>query len=336
MTILNDRAIRQLCLVPTHQIFSHHNQERQLYARVGGALYSVNSGHRYNFEQYNEKLGLQELTEEQARGYASGGAMVPTSALKPRDLEVDGWDGTELEMLKGLEVSPETQPDIQAHYRQIRERLEKLVAEHAPVWGRMIAPFEPGQVRTREVCVDVSAGEAHPDGSRSLNVETEDQKIISYGTSSMGYDVRLAEEFRIFSNVNSAVADPKKLDERCLLSGEVREDTDGSKYVILPPNSYLLGRTIEYFRIPRDVMVIALGKSTYARAGAIVNVTPIEPGFEGTVVIEISNSTPLPLKIYANEGISQFVFFRGDDCETSYADRNGKYQGQFGVVTSKV
>jgi dCTP deaminase len=323
MTILNDRAIRQLCLVPTHQIFSHHNQERQLYARVGGALYSVNSGHRYNFEEYNEKLGLEELTEEQAHGYVPGGAMVPTSTLQLKDHIIDGWDGTEIEMLKGLESNPD-RPGIDRHYRQIRECLEKLVTEHGPVWGRMITPFEPGQVRTRSYV-------GFANGQPAVELE---EKIISYGTSSMGYDVRLAEEFRIFSNVNSTVIDPKKFDERCLLVGELREDDDG-KYVILPPNSYLLGRTPEYFRIPRDIMVIAIGKSTYARAGAIVNVTPIEPGFEGTVVIEVSNSTPLPLKVYANEGIAQFVFFRGDACETSYADRGGKYQGQRGVVLPK-
>jgi dCTP deaminase len=333
MTILNDRAIRQLCLVPTHQTYNHYNSDRQLYARVDGALYSVNSGHRYNFEEYNEKLGLQELTQEQARGYASGGAMVPTSALQLKDLEIDGWDATEMEMLKEMEQSP-SRTGTRQHYQQIRERLEKLVAQHAPIWGRMITPFEPSQIRTREVCVNVQAGEQHPDGSRSLTVETAEQKIISYGTSSMGYDVRLAEEFRIFSNVNSAIIDPKKFDERCLLLGELRED-DGGKYVILPPNSYLLGHTIEYMRIPRDIMVIAIGKSTYARAGAIVNVTPIEPGFEGTVVIEVSNSTPLPLKVYANEGIAQFVFFRGEACETSYGDRGGKYQGQQGIVLPK-
>jgi dCTP deaminase len=301
---------------------------------VGDALYSVNSGHCYDFDEYDQKLGLQELTEEQARGYASGGAMVPTSTLQLKDLEVYGWAGTKIEMLKQMEQTPHQIQGAADHYKQIRERLERLIAEHGPVWGRMITPFEPTQIKTREVCVDVQAGEQHPDGSRSLTVETAEQKIISYGTSSMGYDVRLAEEFRIFSNVNSAIIDPKKFDERCLLLGELREDEDG-KYVILPPNSYLLGHTIEYMRIPRDIMVIAIGKSTYARAGAIVNVTPIEPGFEGTVVIEVSNSTPLPLKVYANEGIAQFVFFRGEACETSYGDRGGKYQGQQGIVLPK-
>ena len=163
------------------------------------------------------------------------------------------------------------------------------------------------------------------------------ERVISYGNSSYGYDVRLSEEFKLFTNINSAVIDPKRFDEKCLIDAELKVDPNGDKYVILPPNSYLLGRTVEYFRIPRNVTVVAVGKSTYARAGAIVNVTPIEAEFEGNVVIEISNSTNLPLKIYANEGISQFLFFQSDeDCETSYADRDGKYQGQTGVVVPRI
>lgn len=181
-------------------------------------------------------------------------------------------------------------------------------------WKPMIEPFERRQVR-----------------------EENGERVISYGNSSYGYDVRLSEEFKLFTNINSAVIDPKRFDEKCLIDAELKVDPNGDKHVILPPNSYLLGRTVEYFRIPRNVTVVAVGKSTYARAGAIVNVTPIEAEFEGNVVIEISNSTNLPLKIYANEGISQFLFFQSDeDCETSYADRDGKYQGQTGVVVPRI
>lgn len=162
--------------------------------------------------------------------------------------------------------------------------------------------------------------------------------VISFGLTSYGYDVTLSDEFRVFTNINSVVIDPKRLNEACLVQVGVQTDPDtGEKYILMPPNSYLLGRTREYFRIPRDVLVVCLGKSTYARSGAIVNVTPIEPGFEGNVVIEISNSTSLPARIYANEGISQFLFFRGDHpCEVSYGDRNGKYQGQTGITLPKV
>jgi len=153
-------------------------------------------------------------------------------------------------------------------------------------------------------------------------------KAISFGLSSYGYDVRLADEFKIFTNINSTVVDPLDFDQKCCVEHK-------GDYCIIPPNSYILGRTIEYFDIPRDVLVICLGKSTYARVGAIVNVTPIEAGFKGNVVIEISNSTTLPLKVYANMGISQFVFFRGKvPCEVSYADRAGKYQGQTSVQTA--
>jgi dCTP deaminase len=171
------------------------------------------------------------------------------------------------------------------------------------------------------------------------SVKTTDNgtRILSYGLSSAGYDVTLDDDFKIFTNINSRIIDPCNFDERCLVDGEVLTDDNGLRYVILPPNSYLLGLTKEYFCIPRDVMVVAVGKSTYARAGAIVNVTPIEPGFEGKVVIEISNATGLPMKIYANQGVSQFLFYRASqECDISYADRKGKYQSQSTLVLPKV
>ena len=156
------------------------------------------------------------------------------------------------------------------------------------------------------------------------------QGVISYGVSSYGYDIRVADEFKIFTNVYSAIVDPKQFDPRSMVDfkGEV---------CVIPPNSFALARTVEYFRIPRDVLTVCLGKSTYARCGIIVNVTPFEPEWEGFVTLEISNTTPLPAKIYANEGIAQVLFFEADEqCETSYADKKGKYQGQQSIVLPKL
>ena len=167
----------------------------------------------------------------------------------------------------------------------------------------MITPFEPGQVREQ-------AGE----------------KIVSYGTSSYGYDVRCADEFKVFTNINSAIVDPKNFDDSSFL--DLKADV-----CIIPPNSFVLARTVEYFKIPRSVLTVCVGKSTYARCGIIVNVTPLEPEWEGHVTLEFSNTTNLPAKIYANEGVAQMLFLESDEiCGTSYADRAGKYQGQEGVT----
>ncbi|MEM6820744.1 MAG: dCTP deaminase [Verrucomicrobiota bacterium] len=172
----------------------------------------------------------------------------------------------------------------------------------------MIEPFEPGQIRQ------------HEDGS----------KAISYGTSSYGYDLRVSDEFKIFTNVNNSIVDPKNFCDQSF----VNMKTD---ICIVPPNSFALARSVEYFRIPRDVLTVCLGKSTYARCGIIVNVTPFEPEWEGHVTLEISNTTPLPAKVYANEGLAQVLFFRSDEpCETSYKDRGGKYQGQTGITIPKM
>ena len=153
---------------------------------------------------------------------------------------------------------------------------------------------------------------------------------ISYGLSSYGYDVRCADEFKIFTNINSAIVDPKNFDEGSFIDLK-------SEVCVIPPNSFALARTVEYFKIPRNVLTICLGKSTYARCGIIVNVTPLEPEWEGHVTLEFSNTTSLPAKIYANEGVAQMLFFESDElCETSYADRKGKYQGQLGVTPPKV
>lgn len=154
--------------------------------------------------------------------------------------------------------------------------------------------------------------------------------VISYGVSSYGYDIRVADEFKIFTNVYSAVVDPKNFDPQSMV------DFKG-KVCTIPPNSFALARTVEYFRIPRDILTICVGKSTYARCGIIVNVTPFEPEWEGFVTLEISNTTPLPARIYANEGIAQVIFFSGDEvCETSYADKKGKYQHQQSIVLPRL
>ena len=176
--------------------------------------------------------------------------------------------------------------------------IRKMCKEHG-----MIEPYEEKQVR---------------------------EGVISYGVSSYGYDIRVADEFKIFTNVNSTVLDPKAIDAKTMVDfkGDV---------CIVPPNSFALARTIEYFRIPRDVLTITMGKSTYARCGIITNVTPFEPEWEGYVTLEISNTTPLPAKIYANEGIAQVVFFQADDvCEVSYKDKGGKYQNQTGITLPRL
>lgn len=162
-------------------------------------------------------------------------------------------------------------------------------------------------------------------------VETQKrQGVISYGLSSYGYDARVSDEFKIFTNVDSAVVDPKQFSPDSFV-------TRRAPVCIIPPNSFALAHTVEYFRIPRDILVICLGKSTYARCGIIVNVTPLEPEWEGEVTIEISNTTPLPAKIYAGEGICQFLFLQGSEpCETSYADKAGKYMGQRGVALPRL
>lgn len=180
--------------------------------------------------------------------------------------------------------------------------IRKMSLEHG-----MIEPFVERQVRSDE--------------GRSL---------ISFGLSSYGYDLRVADEFKVFTNVYSALVDPKEFDEKSFV--DIKTDV-----CIVPPNSFALARSIEYFRIPRDVLTICVGKSTYARCGIIVNVTPFEPEWEGHVTLEISNTTPLPAKIYANEGLAQVVFFGADEpCEVSYADRGGKYMKQLGITVPRI
>ena len=180
--------------------------------------------------------------------------------------------------------------------------IRRMAQEH-----RMIEPFEPRQIK-----------------------QVDGRPIVSYGTSSYGYDVRIADEFKIFTNINHTVVDPKNFDPRSFVDVKAQE-------CIIPPNSFALARSVEYFRIPRDILVVCVGKSSYARCGIIVNVTPLEPEWEGIVTLEVSNTTPLPARIYANEGIAQFLFFEGDEpCETSYADKQGKYQAQQGLTLPRL
>jgi dCTP deaminase len=169
-----------------------------------------------------------------------------------------------------------------------------------------------------------------PFESKQITRDNNGNKVLSYGLSSFGYDARLSNEFKIFTNINSSIVDPKNFDQDSFV-----ERTNN--VCIIPPNSFVLGRTIEYFKIPRNILGLCIGKSTYARCGIIVNVTPIEPECEGYIILEFSNTTTLPAKLYANEGICQFIFFEGDDiCETSYADRQGKYMHQQGITLPKL
>lgn len=162
--------------------------------------------------------------------------------------------------------------------------------------------------------------------------EVDGNRVISHGTSSFGYDVKLADEIRAFTNIYGGIIDPLNFKPEEVL---IDVPTEGKEFFILPPNSYVLGHTVEYFKVPQDVMIICVGKSTYARAGIFVNVTPIEPGFEGQITLEIGNATPCPAKVYLNQGICQFIFFKGNRPEVTYSDRGGKYMGQLGVTTPR-
>ena len=179
--------------------------------------------------------------------------------------------------------------------------IRRMAEEHG-----MIEPFEPHQIK-----------------------QSGDRRVVSFGTSSYGYDIRCSDQFKIFTNINTAIVDPKNFDDSSFVDVS-------SEVCIIPPNSFALARTVEYLRIPRNVLTLCVGKSTYARCGIIVNVTPFEPEWEGYATLEFSNTTPLPARIYAHEGVAQMLFFESDEaCETSYRDRQGKYQGQTGVTLPK-
>lgn len=204
----------------------------------------------------------------------------------------------------------------------------------SPDFEPMIRPYHPKLLREIELPFSETAG-----GRRTRHaIRAPTRKIISKGPSSYGYDVTLASELRLFTNVFSTIINPKQVDvEKCTVPMQIHHDAEFGDYVIMPPNSYALGRTVEYFNIPRDITVICLGKSTYARVGLNVNVTPLEAEWRGNVVLEFANNTSSPVMLFIDEGVAQFMFLRGDEpCETSYADRGGKYQGQTGLQHAKV
>lgn len=241
---------------------------------------------------------------------------------------VSNWDVREVHAVGSLWVDSASGDMFNPAVSDIAIRQLNREPHHRP----MIEPFVPDQVKTRPRFIDyigvqqaIVENRDHPDMGQSEGTE----RIISYGLTSYGYDVRLGRKFKIFTNINSTVIDPMNMSDDCYV------DFEGD-VCIIPPHSYALGHTIETFHMPKDVVAVCLGKSTYARAGCAINVTPIEPGFIGQVVIEIANQTPLPMKVYANMGIAQFMFHRGEPCMVSYADRGGKYQGQSGVQTAKV
>lgn len=230
------------------------------------------------------------------------------SRSQARPMDQLAWAGVthELEYLEELESRNNAAALRDSH---------PVVSDFKP----MIAPFFSRQVKTQR----------HQGIGLYKSAETE-RKIVSYGLSSFGYDVRLGNKFKIFTNVRNGTIDPLNPDPNCFVDHE-------GDFCIIPPNSYILGHTLETFDIPRDIMVVCVGKSTYARLAAITNVTPIEPGFKGEVVIEIANCSTLPLKVYANQGIAQFLFFKGDqECMVSYADKDGKYMNQTGITTARL
>jgi dCTP deaminase len=236
-------------------------------------------------------------------------------------------NGPERTFLKAWEGVTHTPDQLDQLTRQLKARRWDPLWSEEEGFRPMIKPFVDHQVKT-QLRMDKLGGT--PVGELTVISSDNVEKIVSYGLSSYGYDVRLGREFKIFTNVRNGTIDPLNPDPDCFV------DHVGG-YCIIPPNSYILGHTMETFDIPQDIMVMCVGKSTYARLAAIVNVTPIEPGFKGQVVIEIANCSTLPLKVYAGQGIAQFLFLKGDQpCMTSYADKAGKYQNQQGVTTARL
>lgn len=233
--------------------------------------------------------------------------------------------------LHELEADEAARDEVVAKLEDVREMLKE---RFRPVDGDAKVEFPPGAhgiLPDHEITLLARAGMIEP--FEPVQVSKRDgARVLSYGVSSYGYDARVADDFKVFTNTYGTIVDPKNFDDRSFVDVRAK---DG--YIIIPPNSFVLGRTVERFRIPRDVLVVCVGKSTMARVGVIVNVTPLEPGWEGHVTLEFSNTTPLPAKLYANEGACQFIFLRSaSPCQTSYADRKGKYQGQTGVTPPRM
>jgi len=237
--------------------------------------------------------------------------------------------------LHELEADEAARDEVVAKLEDVREMLKE---RFRPVDGDAKVEFPkgaPGILPDHEITALAQAGMITPYESSQVS-KRDDQRVISYGVSSYGYDARVSDDFKVFTNTYGTVVDPKNFDDRSFVDVKAQLGRDGYT-ITIPPHSFVLGRTVERFRIPRDVLVVCVGKSTYARCGIIVNVTPLEPEWEGHVTLEFSNTTPLPAKLYANEGACQFIFLRSaSPCQTSYADRKGKYQGQTGVTPPRM
>jgi dCTP deaminase len=288
MSILSDKQIRARSMVPTHKSVGS-NGTRYYFAQSRLGFYGLLNGAFYagHEEAMMGSNKLIELTPEEVAGYCAAYPRM-IAPFEPELVRA----APDLDAMHYHNFDPEDAPRV----RKLAEMSTNLHEKHR--YENIAAQLE---IYQRDPIV---------------------KKVISYGLSSYGYDVRCADEFKVFTNVNSTIVDPKNFDEKSFVARK-------GAYCIIPPNSFALARTVEKFHIPRDVLTVCLGKSTYARCGIIVNVTPFEPEWEGYVTLEFSNTTPLPAKIYANEGVAQVLFFKSDDtCETSYADRGGKYQGQ--------
>jgi dCTP deaminase len=307
VSILADKNIRARSLVPTHTYLTS-NYQRLYYTLADGKLYDATHG------------TLFSDAPQDVAGW------IDHHMKRLTDDEIKGWCAKYPRMITPFE--PQLVRNKASGLAKFHELYPEFTAEdweRFDTWDRN--GFQPELSPGEKVLDNEGLFRAY---KRAL-AEMKNTKVISYGTSSYGYDVRCADEFKIFTNVNSTIVDPKNFDEKSFVAfkGEV---------CVIPPNSFALARTVERFKIPRDVLTVCVGKSTYARCGIIVNVTPFEPEWEGYVTLEFSNTTPLPAKIYANEGVAQVLFFKADSiCETSYKDRGGKYQGQGAeVVCPKV
>lgn len=286
---------------------------------------------RYWADKYNS------LTNYAFTRFLTGNLSFDECAREALERVLDDHLGNTSDVIDKIEQVMESLEDNEDVGGEVLEKLEEaksMLENRFQTEGETEIPFPTGAsgiLPDHEIVALAQAGMITPFESSQVS-KREGQKVISYGVSSYGYDARVADEFKVFTNTYGAVIDPKNFDERGFVDVRAR---DG--YVVVPPNSFVLGRTVERFRIPRDVLVVCVGKSTYARTGLVVNVTPLEPEWEGHVTLEFSNTTPLPAKLYANEGACQFLFFRSSSpCKTSYADRKGKYQGQSGVTLPRL
>jgi dCTP deaminase len=310
MSILSDRQIKQLCITPTHRYDEEtywriHEESMQISNLLQvdyPSLQARNDAVRAKDAELRQR-SIVPLTPEEIAEFRPMISPFKRESIRYRD---PSWLVTD-----PIELAAGTQAD---RIREWGEQFETQTGKPAPNWDR------------RDDMTDFNA----------WHREQVHVKIISAGLSSFGYDITLSEEIGIFTNVNTTMINPKKFDRSCLVTPKIQVDEDQSRYVVLPPNSYMLGTSVEHFCLPRNVTALFIGKSTYARCGAIVNCTPGEAGWEGVLVIEIANATTLPMMIFIDEGVAQALFFQGsEDCETSYADRGGKYQSQSGLTLAK-